>query len=370
MGFLSKVWKGIKKGVKKIGKGIKKVFKKVMKGIGKLGIVGQIGMMFLMPYAMQGLGSLFGTGGKLASWSTKLLGPNKGFFSKALGKSIEAINTAGSWVKGAYTNVSQAINGAIDKTGNWLKGRGFTSTDTLNQIGQGISNTDFTGAVGDNNFNLFDKEGNLIQNNKFSKDGLNLNAFKSENLVPKTTKLNFGDVGNLTKGIDLDHTNWLESLTTKDTSTIGSNLLDNVEIGDVSNFMPKQSEGLLTNLKKDIKEFDVYDWGKSKLSGAVTDGVFGGIKQEAYEMVAGEAPTPNYYNNTIPNIMNIGQDGQSMANRGYGATDMMFQQQGNSWQGTSMLTTSWMNDILNPQVDAYSSYMNSMVGDMNRSYGV
>jgi hypothetical protein len=46
----------IKKGVKKVARGIKKVVKKVGAAIGKLGIVGQIGMMFLMPYAMGGSG--------------------------------------------------------------------------------------------------------------------------------------------------------------------------------------------------------------------------------------------------------------------------------------------------------------------------
>ena len=121
MGFLSKVWKGIKKTVKKIGKGIKKVFGKVMKGIGKLGIVGQIGMMFLMPYAMGALGSLFGTAGKLASWSTKLLGPNANFLQKALGKTLEMINVGGTWVKNAYTSVSTAISNGIDRVGNFFK---------------------------------------------------------------------------------------------------------------------------------------------------------------------------------------------------------------------------------------------------------
>ena len=55
MGFLSKLFKGVKKFVKKIGKGIKKIVKKVGMAVGKLGIVGQIGMMFLMPYAMGAL---------------------------------------------------------------------------------------------------------------------------------------------------------------------------------------------------------------------------------------------------------------------------------------------------------------------------
>ena len=126
MGLFSKLWKGVKKTVKKIGKGIKKVFHKVMNGIGKLGIVGQIGMMFLMPYAMSGLGSLFGTAGKLASWSSKLMGPNANIFSKALGKTLEMVNVGGTWVKNAYTSVSTAISNGLDRTGNFFKGEGFT----------------------------------------------------------------------------------------------------------------------------------------------------------------------------------------------------------------------------------------------------
>ena len=39
----------IKKFFKRIGRAIKKGFKKIGKFIGKLGIVGQIGLMFLMP---------------------------------------------------------------------------------------------------------------------------------------------------------------------------------------------------------------------------------------------------------------------------------------------------------------------------------
>ena len=50
MGFFSKLWKGVKKVVKKIGRSIKKVVSKVGKFVGKLGIVGQIGMFFLMPH--------------------------------------------------------------------------------------------------------------------------------------------------------------------------------------------------------------------------------------------------------------------------------------------------------------------------------
>ena len=74
MGFFSKVWKGIKKGVKKIARGVKKTFQKIGKAFGKLGIVGQIGMMFLMPYAMGALSSFAGSAlGTVGQWSANLL---------------------------------------------------------------------------------------------------------------------------------------------------------------------------------------------------------------------------------------------------------------------------------------------------------
>ena len=52
MGFFSKAFKKIKKGFKSafksIGKGIKSAFKKFGKFMGKIGVVGQIAMMFIL----------------------------------------------------------------------------------------------------------------------------------------------------------------------------------------------------------------------------------------------------------------------------------------------------------------------------------
>jgi len=133
MGILSKAWKGIKKAVKKIGKGVKKVFKKVGKAIGKLGIVGQIGMMFLMPYATSALGSFFGASGKLATWSTKLLG-KAGMGSQALGHGLNLINKAGTFAGNVYNSVSQTIGNAVDRVTNFAKGKGFTLSEGRTSI--------------------------------------------------------------------------------------------------------------------------------------------------------------------------------------------------------------------------------------------
>ena len=49
MGALGKIWKGVKTGVKSIAKGIKKAFQSFGKFMNKIGIVGQIAMMFVLP---------------------------------------------------------------------------------------------------------------------------------------------------------------------------------------------------------------------------------------------------------------------------------------------------------------------------------
>ena len=66
MGFLKKIFKGVKKVFSKIGKGIKKVVKKVGKFVNKLGIVGQIGLMFALP----GIGEWLST--TVGGWVTAL----------------------------------------------------------------------------------------------------------------------------------------------------------------------------------------------------------------------------------------------------------------------------------------------------------
>jgi len=135
--FLKKIGKGLKKAVKSIGKGIKKVVGKIGAAIGKLGIIGQIGMMFLMPYAMAGLSSFFGTvGTKIATWSAKLMGPGAGAVSKGFGKFLGAVHKAGSMAVNAYQTVTQAIGNGVDRVGNLFKGEGFTlSADRTSVFG-------------------------------------------------------------------------------------------------------------------------------------------------------------------------------------------------------------------------------------------
>jgi len=356
MGFLSKVWKGIKKTVKKIGKRVKKTFKSVMKGIGKLGIVGQIGMMFLMPYAMGAVGSLFGTAGKLASWSTKLLGPNANFFSKVLGKTLEAVNVGGTWIKNAYTSVSTAITNGIDRVGNFFKGKGMTlsegrasvfskdfssSLDTL-PTQAGIKSDQIQAQLSETIPRALDKPLN------FNKDTL---SYELPTNTPGEVRIpEFGKTGELTRGMNIE----------LDTNELFKNTKVGVDaIGDIaagSDALSEQAASLLSPkdsfldkinvfdkdsaIRKDIAKFDLYDAGKQK----ITDGLLGGLESRAYEAV-GVDMTPQYtYNKiNIPNIMGIG----SSPTISLGAIDQFTAPRGNSWQATSMYSSGILNDILN-----------------------
>tara|TARA_R100000234_G_scaffold61957_1_gene37518 strand:- start:1878 stop:3287 length:1410 start_codon:yes stop_codon:yes gene_type:complete len=103
MGFFSKIFKGIKKVFKKIGRAVKKTVKKFGKFMGKLGIVGQIGMMFVLPgiggALMQSFGGLAGNMAGLTGAFSGLTGPLAGI-----------VQGAGTVMKAAHGFVQTGIN--------------------------------------------------------------------------------------------------------------------------------------------------------------------------------------------------------------------------------------------------------------------
>ena len=95
-----KIVKGIKTGLKSVGKAFKKAFKGIGKFIGKLGPIGMIGMMLIMPQ----LGAWWG---QFGSWAGKLSG--------TFGKVMTGIHKAGTVVGQAYSTVTDTISGTINK---------------------------------------------------------------------------------------------------------------------------------------------------------------------------------------------------------------------------------------------------------------
>ena len=155
MGFFSKAWKGIKTGVKSIGKGIKSAFKKFGKFMNKIGILGQIAMMFILPGIGQALGSMWtGIAGQTAAQGAAAAtaastaatagataaGATASAAATAGATAAAGISTAASGLAG-YTG---AMSGAINAAGNVMR---FVSSTVgkagtvFNNITQGVTET-------------------------------------------------------------------------------------------------------------------------------------------------------------------------------------------------------------------------------------
>ena len=135
MGFLSKIFKGVKKVFKKIGKGIKKVAGKIGKFMGKIGIVGQIALSFLLP----GIGALLGKAAVGMMGSTNALISGAGKFLNA---AVKIGSKAGSLVKSVGEGVTKVIGKTIGATINAVPG-GKAFTGFLKDVTNG--KLDFVG---------------------------------------------------------------------------------------------------------------------------------------------------------------------------------------------------------------------------------
>ena len=128
MGFFSKIFKGIKKGFKKIGKGIKSAFKSFGKFMGKIGILGQVAMMFILPAIG---GALMKTAGSAFS---SLIG-------SAATTTATGVTTAGSGLLGA---TGSGIGATLARgAGTVLKAAGNFVTNGANvfrNVTEGVTN--------------------------------------------------------------------------------------------------------------------------------------------------------------------------------------------------------------------------------------
>lgn len=145
MGFFSKLWKGVKKTFKKIFKPIKNLFKKVGKFMGKLGIAGQIALMFI-PFGqmlgpmMKGFAKF---GGKMLT-SLKGMGAIGNAAATVIGKGVEFASMA----KAGFDTVTGAVTGFFKTTGKWIGGKlgmaefkGLTWDQAWGEYSQNLTNS-------------------------------------------------------------------------------------------------------------------------------------------------------------------------------------------------------------------------------------
>ena len=100
-----KVTKFIKRGVKKVAKFFKRALQGVGKFIGKLGPIGMLGMMIMMPT----MGAWWG---QFGGWASKLAGSSN-ILTKGFGYAMKGIHAAGTAVGKAYSTVTETMDSAL-----------------------------------------------------------------------------------------------------------------------------------------------------------------------------------------------------------------------------------------------------------------
>ena len=131
MGFFSKLWKGVKKVVKKIGRAIKKVAMKVGKFMNKIGIVGQIAMSLLLPGLGEVLGAMAST--MMGSASTLVSGMGN-FLNGAINIATKAGGVVKDIGKGIFKVVGKTIGASINAIPGGSKLTGFISDVTAGKL--------------------------------------------------------------------------------------------------------------------------------------------------------------------------------------------------------------------------------------------
>jgi hypothetical protein len=127
MGFFSKIWKNVKKGFKKLFKPIKQVFKTFGKFMNKLGIVGQIAMMFI---PIPGLGALMSRLGSLWTGAAQALGASGNAILRGAGTFMKMAGKAAKAITAPFKTISEAVSSTIGNTAKYIGNKmGFDITN-------------------------------------------------------------------------------------------------------------------------------------------------------------------------------------------------------------------------------------------------
>lgn len=359
MGIFSKIWKGIKKVGKKIAKGVKKTFKKIGKAIGKLGVVGQIGMMFLMPYAMGALSSFAGSAlGTVGQWSANLLSKS-GIGAKALGHTLNMVHKAGTFAGKVYTTISDTIGNAVDRVGNFSKGKGFTLSEGRTSI-----------FAKGNERSLLSTEGYKLPD---------ATTVPKPTVAPTTPEIKLDPEALYKESI----TQQIEEATGRELGTAivePKGLLDfdvskiempKIDIAGkaVETLTPdltlgeKLTEFATGKVQEGIETIKAYDPTK-----ALTQGVDKIIYNKALE-AGGVDTTADYIDErtviNVPEMYDVASTNPGV----FKEVDFSLTKMGNAWMGSNYTNSNYINNLLGEGTSAYDSYMNQFAQSQSFQLG-
>jgi hypothetical protein len=357
MGFFSKIWKGLKKGVKKIGKGIKSAFKKFGKFMNKIGILGQVAMFFILPGIGEMLGSMWtgiagqtaaqgaaaataastaATAGATAAGATASAAATAGAtaaagvstaasglmaggaVSQAVGSAMRFVGSAVSKVGTVFNNVTQGITetlGNFAKTAsNKLFGTSFDAAANFFGSGDSAWSRSFGESSRISNItqskDFFEARDTVRANNfKISQTEKALNTPKGQKAMADTVAEGYGNDGfgfdseysrNIQANIDAGRSNYVASL---DPNYVPDPAGLRLDITDIDNTSLLREQGLSQNVIDNlgVTEFPVvkrtpsFEYGQAGSTG-VLDGI-----NVAPELSVSAAQLPSLdYNVAVP----------------------------------------------------------------------
>ena len=359
MGIFSKIWKGIKKVGKKIAKGVKKTFKKIGAAIGKLGVVGQIGMMFLMPYAMGALSSFAGSAlGTVGQWSANLLSKS-GIGAKALGHTLNMVHKAGTFAGKVYTTISDTIGNAVDRVGNFSKGKGFTLSEGRTSI---FAKGNERSLLSTEGYNLPDAttvtKPTVAPTNPEIK--LDPEALYQESITQQIEEATGRELG--TAIVEA------KPLLAPDFSKIEMPKID-IAGKAVETVTPdltlgqKLTEFATGKVQEGIETIKAYDPAK-----ALTQGVDKIIYNKALE-AGGVDTTADYIDErtviNVPEMYDVASTNPGV----FKEVDFSLSKMGNAWMGGNYTNSNYINNLLGEGTSAYDSYMNQFAQSQSFQLG-
>ena len=271
MGLFSKIKKSLKKIVKKVGgaikkvaKGIGKVMGKIAKPFAKFGILGQIALSFIMPWAigglMAGMGALAGNAfGTFASGLAK----SSNLFVKAAGKLAQGIHYGAAAVNKAYTFVSDGITKGLDWVGQQGAKLKQGITNKFDAAKEWITGTPtYDDALGKELFAGDDIFANVKQT------VLDDEALKKQGLDRATVAK---ELAGISKGGDLVHLapdapNLVKTITSKGTNLIGDELVSEIAKDKVTtNLLTAHGNKLISAGTKTARNVFTLDTAKNEI---------------------------------------------------------------------------------------------------------
>jgi hypothetical protein len=321
-------------------------------------------MMFLMPYAMGALSSFAGSAlGTVGQWSANLLSKS-GIGAKALGHTLNMVHKAGTFAGKVYTTISDTIGNAVDRVGNFSKGKGFTLSEGRTSI---FAKGNERSLLSTEGYKLPDAATVTKPTVAPTTPEIKLDF---DTVVPATDSTGMLDINALAKDVEMQTQLADISLDITGTPKVETKgLLDfdaskiempKIDIAGkaVETVTPdltlgeKLTEFASGKVQEGIETIKAYDPAK-----ALTQGVDKIIYNKALE-AGGVDTTADYIDErtviNVPEMYNETGINQNIV----GNVDFTLSKMGNAWMGSNYTNSNYINNLLGEGTSAYDSYMN------------